>query len=635
VKSSMLEFKPTKKDRSELSTGDDNEISEYDRALRVMAFESRVQPSERTKSKEELAREEYERLEALEKERLQRMKANDPENDVINSALFSKTTKKRKAPSLNDDCIEELYDAEDSEEYSDSNLSGSDDDEDSQASESEDDSCDDEESDEGEADGGSIDEDVEGEITVDVRTYNELPPADTDMPYIIECPVDISEFDNLVKEYVRSVSDLSELVSRIMSCHSIHISTAVQSSNKEKLSGFLQILVTYFIRLGDSLARCHDREKLSYISSELDSIASAIFKLAADLPDVFRLHMVKLIMSMRDNTTKDLGQVSTNKQAKCWPSLGQILWIQQLGLLYSASDYRHGIIGPVLLFSCQNLMWCPLRNLSDLASGLLLCSVILDMTSVTDKAIPEVVSFMTRALGSLLDTDCQSLKPILQAESSTKLDISGRYPLSWSAFSLGSTASDTGVASGVVFTVLSILNFLALKASFKHSTELYYYLHRVARRCPFDSLFPRLQSAFIDEDLDCLARSREPLQWRKQHKTVMSTLNPAFQVDYNMKKVDTKNQDKAKLKTLTKQLKREQKASMRELRRDAEFLDQQNFTEKNAYATAKKEERARNYAWLEQEQATFNQQVRLGKGSLKGGGTGGAPKRKREKKKVI
>lgn len=123
---------------------------------------------------------------------------------------------------------------------------------------------------------------------------------------------------------------------------------------------------------------------------------------------------------------------------------------------------------------------------------------------------------------------------------------------------------------------------------------------------------------------ETVRRTRAPLLWRKMVTHVVDSKAPRFEATYVIKKDADSDKDRAKLKQLTRQLKREKKAAMRELRRDSAFLDQERFQEKQAIATAKRAERVKNYAWLENQQATINEQVRKGKGLLKGGGSAAA-----------
>lgn len=123
---------------------------------------------------------------------------------------------------------------------------------------------------------------------------------------------------------------------------------------------------------------------------------------------------------------------------------------------------------------------------------------------------------------------------------------------------------------------------------------------------------------------ETVRRTRAPLLWRKMVTSVVDSKAPRFEATYVIKKDADSDKDRAKLKQLTRQLKREKKAAMRELRRDSAFLDQERFQEKQAIATAKRAERVKNYAWLENQQATINEQVRKGKDLLKGGGSAAA-----------
>ena len=73
---------------------------------------------------------------------------------------------------------------------------------------------------------------------------------------------------------------------------------------------------------------------------------------------------------------------------------------------------------------------------------------------------------------------------------------------------------------------------------------------------------------------------RQPLQWRKSITTSIETKMPRFQLDYTFKKDIDPDQDRVKVKQLTRQLKREKKAAMRELRRDSDFIDAERYKER-------------------------------------------------------
>jgi len=96
---------------------------------------------------------------------------------------------------------------------------------------------------------------------------------------------------------------------------------------------------------------------------------------------------------------------------------------------------------------------------------------------------------------------------------------------------------------------------------------------------------------------------------------------------YNMSKDKGKSELQAEHDRHRREYKREHKAAMRELRLDNAFIEQERRKAKTETDNKAKEKRHKNFAWLEQEQATMNQQVRMGGSLLSGGGIGAAESR--------
>jgi hypothetical protein len=120
--------------------------------------------------------------------------------------------------------------------------------------------------------------------------------------------------------------------------------------------------------------------------------------------------------------------------------------------------------------------------------------------------------------------------------------------------------------------------------------------------------------------------TRAVLQWRKSVKVSIEVKNPRFQADYTFKKDLDPDENRAKLKQLTRQSKRETKAAMRELRRDSDFIDQLSYAEQNEKKDKLKAERVKNFGWMEEQQASINMQVRKGGEMMTGGGSSVARK---------
>ncbi|CAI5721107.1 unnamed protein product [Peronospora destructor] len=120
-------------------------------------------------------------------------------------------------------------------------------------------------------------------------------------------------------------------------------------------------------------------------------------------------------------------------------------------------------------------------------------------------------------------------------------------------------------------------------------------------------------------------KARRPLCLQSFAPTTLPTFAPQFDENYTVRKDKTAPKDTAQLKQLQRQVKRARKSAARELRRDAEFLHREKQKEEEARLAAKEEKQKEIRRWVEDQNATFNQQVRKGGNMLKGGGSARGP----------
>ena len=133
---------------------------------------------------------------------------------------------------------------------------------------------------------------------------------------------------------------------------------------------------------------------------------------------------------------------------------------------------------------------------------------------------------------------------------------------------------------------------------------------------------------------------RHPLQRRRAasvKELAIKTMAPRMEdpSKYSMSKDKGKSQLKAEHDRNRREYKREHKAAMRELRLDSSFIESERRKAKGIADNSAREKRHKNFAWLETEQATMNQQVRMGGGLLSGGGIGAAKAKARTGKMGI
>ena len=384
---------------------------------------------------------------------------------------------------------------------------------------------------------------------------------------------------------------------------------------------------------------------------------------------------------------KRLGDYMAGTDAGCYPTPGRILLMQLMGAVFSVSDYTHGVITPMTLFCCECLTSCPVNTPRDVLSGLLICGVLLDYTAESGRFIPEVVLFLRTVLGAYYPMSklrgkgasgiVSSRLGVINYKQLTGLrdalrDSQGvdASHTPWSVFRSSSNKWDISqhsapAGAAISCSILTILLGLAGVVVQRHRdcvgfTELIYLLERDLRSLDLGSvpgISTPLLTAYVcllegiqearqggsspganvikpavksRHSEDVVLNYRKPLQYRVQSTRTINTLVPRYEVNYSLSSRDPAlPKEKVQLKVLGKQLKRESKAAMRELRRDADYLEQEKFTALAAKKQALREERHKNYAVLENEQGEINQQVKFGKGDLiKGGGSHAVKKRR-------
>ena len=309
-----------------------------------------------------------------------------------------------------------------------------------------------------------------------------------------------------------------------------------------------------------------------------------------------------------------------------------------MGHVFPITDFNHAIVSSLMLYLCQCLTQCPVESPAHVTAGLFVCSLLIDFTAETKRHVPEVITFV-RSMIAAMSSVPHRIQITFKTDSVVQLR---RIAASSTAPNANSISFKNFDSNELTFTEdfsIAVFNcILTLTSSLfqKYSTSValpellgpLVYELRALR--PHDS--PSLPHDYLIRHVDILetlikstescAEDRVPLRWRPIKKATVEALNPRFDMNYTIRKDRDSDRDRAKLKQLSRQLKREKKSALREIRRDADFIDQERFKMETAKKQALRDERAKNFAWMEEQQATINQQVRKGKGLMKGGGTG-------------
>ena len=375
---------------------------------------------------------------------------------------------------------------------------------------------------------------------------------------------------------------------------------------------------------------------------QIDRVLPAMSTLATDAAEETVRIAQKMVWRIQEDTTQRLKSFASGEVKSCWPPLGYSVLMQQLSVLYSSSDFRHGVIGPMLMSLCRTISQCPVTNTRDLAKGSLLCCIILNITEKTCELIPELQIFVTNALESLSRHQVYSATELDAVLLQTDVEFSHNIQeVSWTAFSEGNVTAEEAARVEDKEGLSSLYLFFKMVKCMevRYGKETYFadMLNKIHKFCSCNEKWNSFVAKCGVEPFSSQGPViYQPLQWRQAQKKVDKSLAPAFDLHYTMKKVSASaDADVEKLKALRRQMKREKKASMRELRKDSMFLGAEAYREQTQRKNDLKEERAKNFTWLQDEHASFNQQVRMGKVEMKGGGTNGlkAERKKRTNKK--
>lgn len=132
--------------------------------------------------------------------------------------------------------------------------------------------------------------------------------------------------------------------------------------------------------------------------TQLRTLIPHLFALSKTYPTTSAEHFVEKLAQMQKNLRLGLSRGATKSEVKTWPGLPELMLLRVTGSIWSASDLNHSVIGPARLLMASYLGLCRVRNLSDICSGLFVCTLWLQFEDYSKRFVPEVVTFLTNTL---------------------------------------------------------------------------------------------------------------------------------------------------------------------------------------------------------------------------------------------
>ncbi|KAF7272717.1 hypothetical protein GWI33_014529 [Rhynchophorus ferrugineus] len=443
---------------SKKSKNDDNKdenkskVDDYDKYMRELKFEARGTVSDRLKTEDEIAKEEKERLEKLEQERIDRMKgvvenngtkvnhrsADDLddnfvyESDTEENMLSYDTTGQSNVhvqAELNGKIIGEPQDNdEDNEVEEEESGSEGEEDGDSEA-ESEDSLADLKDDivsdDENEAESKPNDLPIKKDKTSKLNTNGDLlenksnkrksleSSEKSDDPPKSKRQKSISEEENEVDSQSNE-EELEEAGNELPFTFNIPDSyESLMETFKDKSCNHQKVILERMIKCNHPSLAQGNKESLGvlfdYILQYLNDLFTDIesdksIKQSFQIFKCLMPHIYNLAQLNPENTHKSILEVikekhqEYRKKKKRRPGVEVLVFLKLVSLLFSTSDFRHRIVTPCFVFMEQMLKCCSVKSAADVSYGLFLCTLILEYTSLSKRYLPLSINFLSGIL---------------------------------------------------------------------------------------------------------------------------------------------------------------------------------------------------------------------------------------------
>jgi len=349
--------------------------SGYDILVRELRFDSKVKPSDKLKSAEEIARINKEKLEKLETDRLNRMRGetnpskkitHQSADDLDDGFNYYQTPKEQKTLSFKIKESSEMDNQVDDEEKS-NHEEESDNDETSGESDGDDSLSD-------LASSHGSDNDTEEMTVKEKKVQKKSTPNQTtrndDIPFVFKVPEEYDEFHQLLQSF-KDKDQHTVLERMIKSNH-----PALNGTNKVKLEKVFTFLMQYI----------HDLSGAGSSLQLLNDLAPVAFDLAQIIPSSsVASTMLDVLLEKREELP------NLKKQQPV--SVATLVFLKLTALIFPASDFRHPVTTPAYHVLMESLNR-PVVNLPIVHIGLGLSTVAYEFVHLCKRFIPEVIHYL-------------------------------------------------------------------------------------------------------------------------------------------------------------------------------------------------------------------------------------------------
>lgn len=564
-----------------------NPEKEYDQRLRQMTFDERSKPTDRTKTEEEKAEEEAERLKKLESDRLRRMRGeelsdeegddmdvdglpeDEDESEIDDATHFGLPAYPMPTDSrpgmgvededdfvIDDDLVETNSNA--SLEIGESDIEEDSSEDESQGTDGEDDLI----------NGMTLPTEDSTAASTAVEVNQD---SNGRLAFTYPCPKDHESFLAITKSV--PVEEIPTVVQRIRALHHARL----KPGNKDKLGRFAEVLV----------------EHVSYMANQDEQPPFAIIEnIIRHIHSLAKNHPLNVTIACRAR----LREIGKERPLKLLP--GDLILLTAISTIFPTSDHFHSTGTPAHLCLARYLGQCTTASLTDLAHGAYAASLCLQYQTVSKRYMPEVINYTLNAICNLAPTEPTTkfgAFPYRKSLESVQLASTKKAtPRKLQFHDLTSDPSDSqdqeDLKISLLVTFVSLLGsasdiwaeksafieiFTPARAVLKHLRSSLKSKVYAAARDVIQST-----TAKIDSHLARARLTRRPLFLHNHKPLAIKTAIPKFEENFNPDKHYDPDRERAESNRLQKEYKREKKGAMRELRKDASFVAREKLREK-------------------------------------------------------
>lgn len=616
----------------------DNErpkADDYDKVMREMIFERRGKPADKLKSAEELAKVEKERQERLERDRLARMAGEENATKLKHRSAddldegyflhpFDGSSAGLNEGEENDDTSaydprnitkeaerEQKYD-----EYQDDDEAGSDSEDSERPNETEEDNFSDLLQD---SEYESEENEKQTSETLEEQNQNYLEQkgirekAAAEVPTAFDIPKSYEDLSRLLNKYPpikRAIvfeRILSSNIGRVMHLH------------KSKMVSLFAFTIQY---LNDSFANT-----LPATSNEAFETLSGLTPFLYDLAKMNPHETATCFQEVIKEKQEEF-----QKRPRQYPLLDTLVFFKLVPVLFSASDFRHPIVSPALVFLSEILSRCQARDRKDITAGMFLVTVVLECTEQSARILPAALNFLNGVIYMCSETRAIQMVKIVPPFKSIapwsnllvvddKIQNDGAIDFSLRAEDFFTTTIDNSFKLRVLYTALGMIRDICSKLNKLdgvHYITANFLQH--LRRIDED-LYPKaIQKVLADTKKALQHLHDKPLHYMvapEKKPKPLRLLEPKIEATYeDIRRRPSKSQClsvREQRRKLQQKVKKETRAAAREIRQDNEFLAKMRLRQRVASDRDRREKVKRIFSEATAQQGELNSYDRKAK----------------------